>query len=277
MRAPPTLFDLSARRQRQARAAAAPEFLDNAAIAEIEERLGEVNRTFLAPAIIGPRALFWRDALGLDATLLPEAETLDLAPAAQDLVLHALSLHAANDPVGQLVQMRRALRPDGLMLAVAVGGATLTELRTALAAAESEVLGGLSPRVAPMADLRDLGGLLQRAGFALPVADAVTLRLTYPDLDRLFEDLRGLGETNVLTARHRATPPRRLFRRAAELYRERFALPDGRLPATVELLFLTGWAPAANQPQPLRPGSARHRFADALNTREWSAGEPPGD
>ncbi len=206
--------------------------------------------------------------------VLVDEETLDLPARDYDLILHVLSLHWANDPVGQLIQCRRALAPDGLLIAALFGGQTLTELRAALTEAESEVTGGLSPRIAPMGELRDLGGLLQRAGFALPVADQMPLSVTYETPFHLLRDLRAMGETNALTDRLRRPTRRAVLARAAQIYADRHAAPDGRIPATFEIAFLTGWAPAEGQQQPLRPGSAQTRLADALGTRgfreEWS-------
>jgi SAM-dependent methyltransferase len=277
MATPPALFDadlLALRRRRAARLGPA-DVLHEVAAADVEERLAAVNRRFTAPAVVGPRAALWADLLGLpNARTVPDADILDLEPASRDLVVHALALHWANDPVGQLVQARRALRPDGLFLAALFGGETLAELRTALAEAEVETLGGLSPRVAPMGEIRDLGGLLQRAGFALPVADSRRYDLSYPDALALMRDLRAMGETNVLRDRLRRPTPRSLLARAAATYAARFGRPDGRVRATFEVIFLTGWAPAPDQPQPLRPGSAAARLADALGTAERSAGEP---
>ena len=211
------------------------------------------------------------DALGRvfpGSVVTDDSDELALARAHHDLVLHLMSLHWSDDPVGQLVQSRLALQPDGFFLAAAFGGGTLNELRSVLAQAESELTGGLSPRVAPMADLRDLGALLQRAGFALPVADTRRLRVLYPDLRSLFLDLRALGETNALMGRRSTFTPRALFRRAEELYRSHFADGD-RLVATFEIAFLSGWAPGPDQPQPLRPGSATHRLADMLGATEF--------
>jgi hypothetical protein len=199
---------------------------------------------------------------------LPQAETLALTPRAQDLVIHALGLHWAGDPVGQLVQCRHALRPDGLLLAPMFGGQTLHELRTALAEAETEVTGGLSPRVLPMAEIRDLGALLQRAGFALPVADSFTKTVLYRDLFHLMADLRAMGEGNALAARLRRPTRRAVFTRAAEIYASSFGREDGHIPATFEIIVLTGWAPAGTQQKPLRPGSAAQRLADALGQGE---------
>jgi len=203
-------------------------------------------------------------------------ETLPLTEGAFDLVVSTLLLHVANDPVGQLIQMRRALKPDGLMLAALFGGQTLSELRASLAEAEVECEGGLSPRVAPMAEIRDLGGLLQRAGFAMPVADSERLTVTYATPLHLMRELRAMGETNILTARRRQPMRRKTLMRACEIYAEHFGAPDGRVRATFEIVFLTGWAPGPAQPKALRPGSATVRLADALGAEEVSAGEKAG-
>lgn len=226
-----------------------------------------VNRRFTAPAVVTPFAGPWQGVLA-GAEIVADDELLALEPGRFDLVVHAMGLHWANDPVGQLIQCRRALRPDGLLLAVALGGQTLHELRAALSQAESEITGGLSPRVAPMAEIRDLGGLLQRAGLSLPVADSVPLVAEYRDLTHLMHDLRAMGETNALAARLRRPTRRAVFTRAETLYRAHFPGRDGRLRATFDLVCLTGWAPDESQPKPLRPGSAQARLADALNTRE---------
>ena len=166
------------------------------------------------------------------------------------------------------MECRRALRPDGFFLASLFGGRTLQELRACLATAEAEVTGGLSPRIAPMAEIRDMGGLLQRAGFALPVADAFALTVTYASALHLMRDLRAMGEANALDARLRHPTRRAVLLRAAEIYGEAHADAGGRIPATFEIIVLTGWAPDESQPQPLRPGSAKARLADALATRE---------
>ncbi len=282
MTTPPELFDPDLLALRRARAAAVGpvDFLQDAVAAEVSERLREVNRSFTAPAIIGPRAARWAGILTADGLavprLLPDAPALDLAPGAHDLILHALALHWANDPVGQLVQCRRALRPDGLFVGALFGGETLHELRAALAAAEVAETGGLSPRVAPMGEIRELGGLLQRAGFAQPVADGRRFDVSYPDALALMRDLRAMGETNALRDRRRRPTTRRLLARAAADYAERFARPDGRVRATFEVVYLTGWAPSENQQKPLRPGSARMRLADALGATERGAGEKAG-
>jgi len=269
MQKPPDLTDRTALLRNRARAIAMTDpamFLQKLAAVEIQERLNLVNRTFTAPAIISPFPDVWAD-IAPKAPIIPDDETLNLEPGAYDLVIHALSLHWANDLVGQLVQARRSLKPDGLFLAVLFGGQTLHELRAVLAQAESQITGGLSPRVAPMAEIRDLGGLLQRAGFALPVADSLTQNVTYNSMTHLMRDLRAMGESNALAARRRQPARRGVFNLASELYKTSFASADG-INATFDLVFLTGWAPAASQPKPLRPGSAQQRLADALGTKE---------
>ena len=259
-----TLTDSAALTRQRARAR--DTFLRDRVAADLHERLQEVNRTFTAPVIVTPTPAVWSGLI--DAPTVPDAEVLALEEGAHDLLIHDLSLHWANDPVGQLVQSRRALRPDGLFLGTLFGGQTLHELRSCLAQAEARVTGGLSPRIAPMGEIRDLGGLLHRAGFALPVADSDTIRVTYPGAFALMHDLRAMGETNALAARLRRPTRRAVFEAAAALYADHFAGPDGRITATFEVVTLTGWAPADSQPRPLRPGSAAARLADALGTAE---------
>ena len=272
MVSPPKLFNTQARAAFRARAKAGgvADFLHRAAALQLQERLQDVNKSFTNSAFVGWLPQAWQ-GFGPDVSV-PDDEILALAEGAFELVVHGLCLHSANDPVGQLVQMRRALKPDGLMLAALFGGETLHELRHALAQAEASVEGGLSPRVAPMGDVRDLGGLIQRAGLALPVADATTLTVTYETPLHLMRDLRAMGEANALTER-RGSLRRQTLAKALEIYQAEFALPDGRIPATFEIIFLTGWAPSATQPKPLRRGSATARLADALGTKEFK-GEP---
>jgi len=271
----PSLVDRSALSLRRARARLDKAgFLHDEAMFEIQERLVDVNRRFTSPAIVTGFPEYWR-SLFPQARIVEDAETLDLAPQAHDLVIHAMCLHWSDDPVGQLVQARRALKPDGLFLAVSLGGETLQELRAALGQAEVEILGGLSPRVAPMGELRDMGGLIQRAGLSLPVADAVKKTVTYRSMFHLMHDLRDMGETNVLNTRHRAIPPRSLFARAAELYAENFPAEEKRIQSSFEFVFLSGWAPHESQQKPLRPGSAGTRLADALNTTEFDESAVP--
>lgn len=272
MTTPPDLTDRTSLSRHRARARRLPGhdaamFLHRLALADVQERLSEVNRTFTAPAVVSGFPEIWQD-LWPDAVHVADDELLSLTPGAHDLVVHAMALHWANDPLGQLVQCRRAVRPDGLLIAVLPGGRTLHELRSALAEAEAQVTGGLSPRVLPMGEIRDLGGLMQRAGFALPVADNLAQRVEYGSFPALLADLRASGETNALASRLRRFSRREVLARAGAIYADSFSTPDGRLTATAELVFLTGWAPHDSQQQPLRPGSARTRLADALGVPE---------
>jgi len=278
MSTPPVLTDraaLALHRRRARSLGGDAMFLHGIAADVLQERLDEVNRTFSDTAVITGHPEFWSRRFP-NATVRPDDETLDLREGAHDLVVHAMSLHWANDPVGQLVQARRALRPDGLFLCVAFGGNTLSELRAAMAEAEVAVSGGLSPRVLPMGEIRDMGALLQRAGFALPVADTLTQTVTYESPLPLVRDLRGMGETNALAQRDRGPPKRALFAEAMRVYSNAFRSEDGRVRATFDLVFLTGWAPSDAQPKPLRPGSAKARLADALGTPELPAGDTTG-
>jgi len=261
------MTDRQSLQHHRARATAEGMFLHAAAADELQDRLDMVNKSFTDAAIVTGFPDFWAQRYS-DAAIVSDMETLDLAPQSCDLVAHVMGLHWANDPVGQMIQCRRALRPDGLFIAVSLGGDTLQELRRALGEAEIAVTGGLSPRIAPMPELRDLGGLLQRAGFALPVADTATLSVEYRDIWHLMHDLRAMGETNALSTRLRRPTRRAVFKRAQDLYAQHFAAPSGRLRASFELQVLTGWAPDASQPKPLRPGSAQQRLADALGTPE---------
>ena len=198
------------------------------------------------------------------ANLVGRLDSLPLRPGWFDLVVSGMALHQLDDLPGALIQIRRALKPDGLFLACLPGGETLKELREALAIAESELTGGLSPRIFPFADIRDLGALLQRAGLALPVVDSESVTVRYPDAFALMRDLRAMGATNTLIERRRRPTRRSIFLRAAEIYRERFSDPDGRVRATFETLWMSGWAPHESQQKPLKPGSAKTRLADVL-------------
>ena len=287
---PPPIFDRRLVRRRLARAAVAgpEEFLLVHASEEFCERLSSIKRRFSAVLDAGtpsPRlAARLADRLrpGLLVRMAPLAETagegsllrllgdeenLPLAPECFDLAVSALSLQNLNDLPGALVQLRRVLKPDGLFLGCLLGGQSLHELRTALAVAETEIYGGISPRVAPFADVRDMGGLLQRAGFALPVADSEPVAVRYADMFGLLRDLRAMGATNALSARLRKPSTRGLFLRAASIYAEQFADPGGRVRATFEMIFVSGWAPHASQRKPLPPGSAKMRLADALGIK----------
>ncbi|QUS36067.1 SAM-dependent methyltransferase [Falsirhodobacter algicola] len=259
----PQLTDRPALALHRARATPDALFLHAAVAAEAQERMKEVNRTFTDITVVTPFPDLWPGF-----RTVPDADVLDIAPASQDLVIHALCLHWADDPVGQIVQARRGLRPDGLFLCATLGGQTLHELRAALAEAEVAVTGGLSPRVLPMGEIRDLGALLQRGGLALPVADADSLTVRYRDALHLMRDLRGMGETSALAARPRRFTRRAVLLEAARRYAAAYAEADGRIPATFETIWLTGWAPDPGQPQPLRPGTATHRLADALRPKD---------
>jgi SAM-dependent methyltransferase len=230
-------------------------------------RLGSIGTIVKAGAVLPP------GAAGVARFVAADEEALPFGDGTLDLVVSGLALQFVNDLPGALVQIRRALKPDGLFLAALLGGETLTELRQSFAAAESEVEGGASPRVAPFADLRDLGALLQRAGFALPVADADRITVRYDSVFALMHDLRRMGATNALLARRRAPLRRATLMRMAEIYARRFADADGRIRATFEILWLSGWAPHPSQQQPLKPGTAKTRLADALGTREIPAGD----
>jgi SAM-dependent methyltransferase len=263
----PQLTDRAALMRNRARAEPSALFLHEHTADELHERLIEVNRTFTSVAIVTGFPDFWAN-LYPDATIVSDEDALDLTPQAHDLILHVMCLHWANDPVGQLVQTRHALKPDGLLLCTFLGGQTLHELRACLAEAEAVVAGGLSPRIAPMGEIRDLGGLLQRAGFALPVADSTPLTASYANAFHLMHDLRKMGENNALHQRIRHATRRNVLTEAACIYADNFRNDENRVDATFEVITLTGWAPADSQPQPLRPGSAKTRLADALNTAE---------
>lgn len=242
-------------------------FLHEMAIDDVKDRLSFVNKSFTDVVIVTGCPDPWAAAFP-QARIVADDDTLDIAENSADLIIHAMCLHWANDPVGQLIQCNRALRPDGLLIAEMLGGATLNELRTSLAEAESRVCGGLSPRVLPMGEIRDVGALLQRAGFALPVADSAVITTSYGTLFDLMLDLRAMGETNAMTARRKTCAPRALFAAAADIYANTFADTTGRITASFEQIILTGWAPDASQPKPLRPGSAKMRLADALGVAE---------
>ena len=270
MQKPTDLTDREAlaRNRRRARSLREPAlFLQEEAATEIQERLTLVNRAFKSPLIVTAWPEIWQNRFP-GARIIADTDTLEATPGAHDLVIHAMTLHWANDPVGQLVQCRRALRPDGLFLGALFGGRTLSELRAVLAEAEVAISGGLSPRVAPMAEIRDLGALLQRAGFALPVVDAQTYTVSYASAFGLMHDLRAMGEGNAMAARRRLPSGRGLFDDTARRYGAAFSQPDGRISASFEIIFLAGWAPDSSQQQPLRPGSATERLANVLGVGE---------
>jgi len=267
----PILFDRALLRARQARAlrSGPASFLLDRVIEDMEERLHAVLRNFSDVADI------WTPGEALRTPArdrfksvthigLQDSETLPLQPQSLDLAVSALALQFVNDLPGVLAQIRRALKPDGLLLAAMLGGDTLTELRQVFAAAEAEREGGVSPRVAPFADLRDVGALLQRAGFALPVTDVDRVVVRYDSALALMQDLRRMGATNVLVERRRTPTRRATLLRMAQIYGERFADSDGRLRATFDVIWLSGWAPHDSQQQPLRPGSAKTSLAEAV-------------
>ena len=269
----PVLFDralLRARQDRARRAGPATFLLDRVA-EDMAERLQAVLRPFDSAAEIGGAGDQIRNLLaGRVARLarvdLPESESepLSVPPESLDLAVSALAFQFVNDLPGVLAQIRRALKPDGLLLAAMTGGDTLTELRQSFAAAEAECEGGVSPRVAPFADLRDVGALLQRAGFALPVTDVDRVVVRYDSALALMVDLRRMGATNVLVERRRTPTRRATLLRMAQFYGERFADADGRIRATFDVIWLSGWAPHESQQKPLRPGSAKASLAEAV-------------
>ena len=263
------------------------DFLMKAIAAELGERLAVVERRFEVAVDLGGSfgnmAALMRAGGTCDAVLrierqaffldrdplavVGDEELLPLGPQTVDLVISALAMQFVNDVPGMLAQIRQALRPDGLFLAALLGGETLNELRTALIAAESELYGGVSPRVMPFIAIREAGALLQRSGFALPVIDFDRLTVRYENLFALARDIRAMGAANILCERSRRPVGRRLFLRAAEIYAERFADPDGRIRASFDVIYLSGWAPHESQQKPLRPGSAKASLAAALNDR----------
>lgn len=288
---PEPIFDpaLAIARKVRALRAAAPgaDFLMERAAGDLAERLDAVPRRFAAAAALfslTPAAGEMLASSGkadeilrveADAALLAgregrvaAPETVPFAPESLDLAVSLYHLHEVNDVPGMLVQIRRALRPDGLFLGCMAGAGTLAELREALLAAETELTGGASPRVAPLVDVRDAGALLQRAGFALPVADHETVTVRYDSMFSLMRDLRAMGTTSSLAARSRKPARRELFMRAAEIYSARFSDPDGRVRATFSTIWLSGWAPHASQQQPARRGSATVSLAEALRARK---------
>jgi SAM-dependent methyltransferase len=278
---PPRLFDRAVLRARQSRALrqGAASFLLDRVAEDMAERQQAVLREFSDGIDLGTPGDQVRAALAgsvgqLHAVALPlsDTEPLALAPASVDLAVSALALQFVNDVPGVLSQIRRALKPDGLFLAAMIGGETLTELRQSFAAAESEVEGGVSPRVAPFADLRDLGALLQRAGFALPVTDVDRIVVRYDNAFALMQDLRRMGATNILNERRRTPSRRATFLKMAQIYAERFSDSDGRIRATFDIVWLSGWAPHESQQKPLKPGSAKMSLADAVNRARKDSG-----
>jgi|CXWL01.1.fsa_nt_gi SAM-dependent methyltransferase len=291
----PRLFEprlLRARKRRALTGFREGAFLHARVAGDLAERLEAIPRDFPSILVLGGGGLFSQAvrerpqlSARLDAVLeadiangavIIDPECLPFGDASFDLVVSPLLLHWANDLPGVLIQIRNALKPDGLMLASLFGGETLHELRLALIESESELTGGAGPRIAPFAGLQDVAHLLQRAGFALPAADRDIVTVRYAEPMRLLADLRAMGETAALTERSPRGLSRRILARAFEIYRARFCDPDGRVRATFEIITITGWAPHESQQKPLKPGSARARLADALGALEQSAGEKAG-
>ncbi len=288
---PIEIFDQRVLRRHRARAArmgGTAEFLFGESGERLADRLRDVNRRFERALDLGCRdgaltqhlrALGIGHVIAADAAeafcpgIVTDAEALPFARGSFDLIVSNLALHWTNDLPGALLQLRQMLKPDGLLVAAMWGGATLDELRMAWLEAESDIESGASPRVSPFADPRDLAGLLQRAGFALPVVDSDRLEVTYPDMLKLMQDLRAMGETNATVQRRKNFTRRATMLRAAEIYQQRHAGADGRIPASFEMITLTAWAPHESQQKPLRPGSAETRLADTLGTREHKAGD----
>lgn len=279
-------------RQRKRRARASfrdAAFLHTRVAADLADRLEVVPRPFPRVLALGGGGLFSDEVrarpelsarigsiLETDLDFI-DPEHLPFALGSFDLIVSPLALHWINDLPGVLIQLRLALKPDGLLLASLFGGETLHELRLSLIEAESELTGGAGPRVSPFADLQDIAGLLQRAGFALPAADRDVVTVRYGEPMKLLADLRAMGETSALRERNPRGLSRRILARAFEIYRERYSDEDNRVRATFEILTATGWSPHESQPKPLKPGSAKLRLAHALNTEERSAGEKPGE
>ena len=283
-------------RQRKRRARAGfseAAFLHARVAADLADRLEAIPRRFERALALGGGGLFSRELQArpdlaarigtvIEADVASGAVELDperlpFAPQSFDLIVSSLALHWVNDLPGTFIQLRQALTPDGLLLASLFGGDTLTELRLALIEAESELVGGAGPRVAPFASLQDVAGLLQRAGFALPAADRDLVTVRYGDPMRLLADLRAMGETASLRQRSPHGLSRRILARAFEIYRQRYSDEENRVRATFEIVTATGWAPHESQQKPLKPGSAKARLADALGAKEQSAGEKPGE
>jgi SAM-dependent methyltransferase len=296
----PDIFDRRQIRRNLERAAPRlheADFLFRHAEEELAMRIGAIKRDFqlaadagsycgtmarlLKERVAGISVLSLSPALPLALTCpkpraVADGEALPLREGAFDLITSVLSLQLVNDLPGTLIQIRRALRPDGLFLGALLGGDSLIELRQAFLMAETETAGGVTLRVFPTAEVRDMGGLLQRAGFALPVADAEPLTVTYSDPLALMRELKAMGAANPLAARSQKPLRRDTLARAAQFYVEHFSEPEGRVRATFEILYLCGWAPHESQQKPLKPGSAAARLADALGTAEISAGDKAG-
>lgn len=276
--------ELLVRRRRRAEAKFSEHgFLFDWAQKHLSDRLSDINREFDTALQIGARgsldahdkisSLFTMDIVGAEPDVIASEEFFPFKAQSLDLVLSALNLHTVNDLPGALIQIKHALKEDGLFLACMFGGETLYELRHVMQTVELEMYGGASPRVAPFADKPQMGDLLQRAGFALPVVDSEIITVTYDNVFKLMEDLRGMGESNALAARHKSPVTKEFFMRVAQAYQNQFVDNDGRIVASFEVIFLLGWAPHDSQQKPLRPGSAQHSLAEALGGHEVKLGE----
>lgn len=260
-------------------------FLIRWASEQLLSRLEIVKKNFPTVLQVGTRApldqnkikglkqLITLDGTESGNTVIADEEFLPFASETFDLIISALNLHTTNDLPGTLLQLKRSLKPDGLIMAALLGGETLHELRDVFAQAEMEINGGVSPRIAPFADMPQMGSLMQRAGFNLPVVDSEIVTVTYDNLFKLMKDLRLMGEGNALIKRSKSFNNRKLLMRAAELYKEKYSEPDGKIIATFEIIFIAGWSPHESQQKPLRPGSAEARLSEALNTEEISTQE----
>ncbi len=272
------IFDrrlLSLKRKRAAANFSDTDFLFEWAIRNLRDRLEIIKRDFENVLQIGARgepildhALICDINNAFQPSLICDEEFLPFAPQSLDLIISALNMHSINDLPGALIQIKHALKADGLFIAALFGGETLYELRSALSSAEMEIRGGVSPRVFPFADKQELGALLQRAGFALPVVDSEIVTVTYEHMFKLLADIRGMGEGNIIKARDKHYVGKEFFMKAAQHYAEHFSESDGRIVASFEIIFMIGWAPHENQQKPMRPGSAQERLANALSTKE---------
>jgi len=272
------IFDrrlLSAKRARAASKFGEADFLFKWVVENLRDRLDVIKRDYEVVAQLGGRggaiiddAVIYDLNTAFSPDVICDGEFLPFAPQSQDMIISALDMHSINDLPGTLVQIKDALKPDGIFIAAVFGGETLHELRASLSAAEMELRDGISPRVFPFADKQEFGALLQRAGFALPVVDSEIVTVTYEHIFKLMSDIRGMGESNVIAARDKRYVGRDFFMKAAQHYAENFAESDGRISASFEIIFLIGWAPHESQQKPLQPGSAENRLADALKAEE---------
>lgn len=282
-----TIFDrkkIRMQRERSLKSASDHNFLIDWAVKQLLSRLDVVKRDFPSVLQVGNRhTLSTNDIKGMESsitvdmagspTVRADEEFLPFADNSFDLIFSALNLHTTNDLPGVMLQLKRSLKPDGLFHVAFLGGETLHELRDAFTKAEMEIDGGMSPRVAPFADMQQAGSLMQRAGFSLPVVDSEIVTVTYDHLFKLMHDLRFMGEGNALFNRKKSFNNRKLLMRTAEIYHELYAEADGRIPATFEVIFMSGWAPHESQQKPLKPGSAKVRLSEALDTQEISTEE----